>query len=255
MLPHSIELIPRTEASLQADLQRIRECLPGFDTVNIPDLPRFRLRSWEACRTALGRVNRAIPHLRAMDVDLMGAEHAPLSLDLLKQHLVEANLEEVIIVQGDTPDGRAPAGGTTSVQLIRALRETLPGLTIYAALDPYRASPSRECAYAREKREAGADGFFTQPFFDLRYQDVWADLLAGERVYWGVSPVMAASTRRYWERRNLAFLPRDFEPTLAWNRRYAEHAMAWAAECEASLYFMPIRVDLVEILGGLTEGS
>ncbi|MBW2245356.1 MAG: methylenetetrahydrofolate reductase [Deltaproteobacteria bacterium] len=255
MLPHSIELIPRSEASLEADLLRIRESLPGFDTVNIPDLSRFALRSWDACRMARGHVSRAIPHLRAMDFDLMGAQRAPLSLDLLKQRILEAGLEEVIVVQGDTPDGCAPRGVTTSVQLIRALRETLPDLTIFAALDPYRASPARECAYAREKREAGADGFFTQPFFDLRYQDVWADLLAGERVYWGVSPLMAASTRRYWERRNLAFLPRDFEPTLAWNRCYAKRAIAWAAECQASLYFMPIRVDLVEILGGLTEGS
>ncbi|MCP5070312.1 MAG: methylenetetrahydrofolate reductase [bacterium] len=270
MNTHSIELVPRSEASLQADLNRIRECLPGFGTVNIPDLTRFPLRSWEACQLARGQVSRAIPHLRAMDVDLLGGQSlggqslggqrpggqsAPLSLELLKQHLVLAELDEVIVVQGDTPDGCAAGGVTTTVELIRALRQALPQLTIYAALDPYRASPAPECAYAQEKRQAGADGFFTQPFFDLRYQDVWADLLAGERVYWGVSPVLAASTRRYWEQRNRAFLPRDFEPTLAWNRCYAERALAWADERNASLYFMPLRVDVVEILGGLTEGG
>lgn len=195
MLPHSIELVPRSEASLESQL------------------------------------------------------------DQLKQHLVEAELEQVIVVQGDTQAGVAAEGVTTSIQLIRALRETLPALTIFAALDPYRASPQRERAYAEEKREAGADGFCTQPFFDLRYQDVWADLLAGERVYWGVTPILKESTRRYWERRNRAFLPKDFEPNLAWNRRYAAQALKWAAERDACLYFLPIRADLVELLGGLVDVS
>ncbi len=251
MTPHSIELVPRDEATLQRELRQIAKRFPGFDTVNIPDLTRFELRSWVACRLARRFVGRAIPHLRAADVDLLGAHGGGLALDVLKQHLSAARLHEVIVVQGDTPDGDTPEGVTSSVALIRALRESLPELTIYAALDPYRSSPQRECAYAAEKRAAGADGFFTQPFFDLRYQDVWADLLDEERVYWGVSPVLAASTRRYWERRNRAFLPRDFEPSLAWNRRYAAAALAWAEERQASLYFMPIRADLVELLGGL----
>ena len=67
---------------------------------------------------------------------------------------------------------------------------------------------------ARAKIEAGADGFFTQPYFDLRLLEVWADLLPDVPTYWGVTPVLADSTRRYWERRNAAFLPRDFAPTI-----------------------------------------
>ena len=241
---------PRTSPR---ELRRLHVHFPEVRTVNLPDLTRFSLRSWQACALAQPTHPRAIPHLRACDVDLLDeGREGRLGLTELKGLCARHRFREVIVVQGDEPEAQALGARTPrSVELIAALHEGLPDLAIYAALDPYRASPQRERDYALEKREAGACGFFTQPFFDLRYLEVWDDLLAGETLYWGLTPILTPGNRRYWERRNRAFLPSDFEPTLAWNRDHARRVIAWAEAQRAALYFMPIRADLVDWVGGL----
>ena len=45
----SIELVPRSVESLEQELARVREHFPGVGTVNIPDLLRFEMRSWQGC--------------------------------------------------------------------------------------------------------------------------------------------------------------------------------------------------------------
>jgi len=170
----------------------------------------------------------------------------------LVETLCAADLHEVLVVQGDRPqDLHRAVFPTKSVELIRALKAALPGGTVYAAVDPYRASFRDEMAYVAAKLEAGADGFFTQPFFDLRLMDVWAELLADRTVYWGVSPVLSERTRRYWQTKNNAFFPAAFRPTLEWNRRFAAAALAWVRARGAHIYFMPIRADIAEYLGGI----
>jgi methylenetetrahydrofolate reductase (NADPH) len=140
---------------------------------------------------------------------------------------------------------------TSSVELIRAIKAQMPGLRIYAAIDPYRSGIKTELDYIKRKIDAGADGFFTQPFFDLRLMEIYNDLLPGADIFWGVSPVMSVRSKDYWDNLNNAIFPPDFEPTLAWNRRFARAALDFARETDSSLYFMPIRVDLVEYLRGL----
>jgi len=239
----SIELVPRSPASVEAELATIAARFPGVDTVNIPDLLRFELRSWEACGHARRRLPRAIPHLRAMDF-------APDRLEPLLAALESHRLGEVLVVRGDPPQepGRR-VYPTRSHELIEALKRARPELTVYAALDPYRTGLRDELELAQRKRDAGADGFFSQPFFDLRLLGVWADLLGGATVYWGVTPVSGERSRRYWETKNRAVFPADFEPTLVWSRELASRALAFARERDAHLYFMPIRVELVEWLG------
>lgn len=242
----SIELVPRSVASLNADLQVVRERLPSVRMVNIPDLLGFDLRSWEACGQARAVMPRAIPHLRAMDFDL------DRRLAALVEALRAADLSEVLVVQGDPPqDLHHAVFPTKSVELIRALKGALPEATVYAALDPYRASFRVEMEHADAKREAGADGFFTQPFFDLRLMDVWAEVLAGQAVYWGVSPVLTERTQRYWQTKNNAFFPASFAPTLEWNRRFAADCLAWVRARGAHIYYMPIRTDLAAYLEGI----
>jgi methylenetetrahydrofolate reductase (NADPH) len=242
----SIELVPRSAASLAADLQLMRERLPSARMVNIPDLLGFELRSWEACEQARRVVPRAVPHLRAMDFDL------DRRLAVLIETLRKADLPEVLIVQGDPPqDLHRQVFPTKSSELIRALKAASPHTTVYAAVDPYRASFRVEMEHVEAKRDAGADGFFTQPFFDLRLMDVWAEVLAGQEVYWGVSPVLSERTRRYWQTKNNAFFPAAFAPTLEWNRRFAADCLAWVRERGASIYYMPIRADIAEYLGGI----
>jgi 5,10-methylenetetrahydrofolate reductase len=238
----SIELVPRSVESLDADLRLLREHFPQVSTVNIPDLLRFPVRSWDACQRARAFVERAIAHLRSMDFDLTG----PF---VLKDVLATRCLSEVLVVRGDAPQelGRR-VYPTRPTELISAIKSQLPGMKVYASFDPYRSSLHAAGELARAKLDAGADGFFTQPFFDLRQMDLCAELLAGCEVYWGVSPVLGAQTRRYWEVKNRVVFPAAFEPTLAWNRRFAAECLSWVREHGMHLYFMPIRTDLVAYL-------
>jgi methylenetetrahydrofolate reductase (NADPH) len=241
----SIELVPRSLPALEAELALVRALFPAVDTVNVPDLLRFPVRSWEACRLARRSLPHAIPHLRAMDFD----PEKPFPLTDL---LAEAGLDTVLVVAGDPPQDLAHrVYPTRPAELVRRLRAEAPDLAVYAAVDPYRTGFRDEREGVEAKLEAGARGLFSQPFFDLRLLDVWADLLAGHEVWWGVTPVLSAATRRYWETKNRTIFPADFAPTLEWNRRFAARALAWAREHDANLYFMPIRADLERWLGGI----
>jgi methylenetetrahydrofolate reductase (NADPH) len=245
IVPISIELVPRSRAAIASDIDVLRREFPEIGMVNIPDLLRFDLRSWDACAIARGSLARAIPHVRAMDFSLKAATR-------LAALLGEQGLSEALIVRGDPPQDLArPVHATTSAELIAALKQVAPSIRLYASFDPYRQGLRAAVDSAHEKIEAGASGLFTQPFFDLRLLQVCSDLLPRTEIFWGVSPVLSAASRRYWEVKNHAVFPSRFEPTLGWNRDFAAQCLEWARETEASLYFMPIRVGLSEYLGGL----
>lgn len=241
----SVELVPRNQEVLEAELRVLGERFPFIDTVNITDLTRFSLRSHHACKTAQKCVRRAIPHLRAVGTDLK-------DLRPLLSFLDEAELHEVLVVAGDLPaDMRHPTFPTSSVQLIRAIKTALPHVQVYAALDPYRNSFVRERDYALEKLDAGASGLFTQPFFDTRLMQVYAELLPDANIYWGVTTITTQRSLGYWQNRNHAVFPADFEPTLAWSRAFAEEALDFASRTRTNLYFMPIRSKLEDFLTGI----
>jgi len=243
----SIELVPRSESSIVADLETIGQSFSSARMVNIPDLLRFDLRSWDACAMAISGLDRALPHLRAMDFPAKAAGE-------LAARLRGLGLCEALIVRGDSPQDLArPVHSTTSTELIRALKEVDPDLRLYAVFDPYRRGLAAELDEVKEKIEAGAVGLFTQPFFDRRFMQVCAEILPDVEVFWGLAPVLTAGNRRYWEVKNQAFFPAHFEATLAWNRGFAASVIEWATENEEHLYFMPIRVGLREYLGGLIE--
>lgn len=246
----SVELVPRSRESLCAELAAVGDRFPALDTVNIPDLERFPLRSWDACALARPRFRRAIPHLRALDVDVD-------AIDRWAERLTANVLDTVIVVRGDPPQtpGRL-VHPTTSVELIGALRRALPGLRIHAALDPYRQAMQAELADARAKLDAGADGFFTQPFFDLRFMEVWADALGeGAQIHWGVSPVTRAASQRYWETRNGVVFPRGFGHALEANQAFGRAVLEWAQARGQGVYFMPIREDPATYLEGVLDGD
>lgn len=241
----SIELVPRSSEALARQLDEVRHGFPSIDTINIPDLLRFPLRSWQACAQAGSVMPYTIPHVRAMDVD----PDAPLAL---AGWLAERPNAEVLVVSGDLPsDMSHPVYGSTVVQIIRRLKREHPGVTVYAAFDPYRQGLRRERDYAFEKLEAGATGLFTQPFFDRRLLEVAADLLAGTPVFWGFTSVVGEGSARYWETRNGVVFPSGFEPTLAWSRDLARQALAFGRERDADLYFMPIRIGPQRYLEGI----
>ena len=241
----SIELVPRDHDALQREMQLVRDSFPALDTINIPDLLKFPLRSWDACNQAKQLFSHAIPHLRSIDFDL--SKPFPL-VETFKQN----GIDSVLVIAGDQPqDMSRRVFRTSSVELIRAIRAQMPDLKIYAGIDPYRSGIKTELDYIKRKIDAGADGFFTQPFFDLRLMEIFHDLLQGLEIFWGVSPVMSARSKDYWGNLNNAIFPPDFEPTLQWNRTLAKQALDFCQSTDSSIYFMPIRVDLVEYLEGI----
>ncbi|MFC6750834.1 methylenetetrahydrofolate reductase [Deinococcus aquaticus] len=202
----SVELVPRSRSGLRAEIAQVAASLSSVDTVNIPDLTRYSLRSWLGCAFARPH-HAAVPHLRA--VDFNPREPLPF-LDTLEQH----GLSEVLVVTGDAPaDMSAKVYDQDAVDLIRRLRREAPHLTVYAGLDPYRQSFARERDYLERKLDAGATGFFTQPFFDLRVMDAYSDLIPdGAQIWWGATSILTESSLNYWRARNHAVFPARSRP-------------------------------------------
>lgn len=241
----SIELVPRNSEVLEKDLKTVVEEFPHIDTVNVPDIIRFSVRSWLACNTARQYVTHAIPHIRSIDFNLKEPE-------VISGIVEDNNLNEVLVVTGDPPsDLSRKVYRTSSTSLIAFLKRNYPKLKVYAAIDPYRSGLKDEMDYIQKKKDVGADGFFTQPFFDVKFMELYSEQLNGSDIYWGVSPVMGDGSRSYWENRNSAFFPPDFEPTLEWNRKFAKDALDFVKGRNDNIYFMPIKTSLSAYLSGI----
>lgn len=243
----SVELVPRDAAAFQSQLAEVVG-LSRVDVINVPDLAHFAMRGWQAAvdvRQRAGERFSCVPHVRGMDIDVK-KPWAPLA------ELRSAGVGEILVVTGDPPaDMRHKITGATAIDVIRFLKTAHPEVRVYAALDPYRSGFAAERDYALRKLDAGADGFFTQPFFDVRLMGVWRDLMGTTPVFWGVTSVTSERSMRYWLSRNRAVFPAGFEPTLAWHRRFAADALRFAEEHDADIYFMPIRVGIGDWLGEL----
>jgi methylenetetrahydrofolate reductase (NADPH) len=241
----SVELVPRGTSHLLDELTLIKNNFGSINTINVPDLLRLPMRSWEGTGIAKTLYDRSIPHIRAIDFSLK----EDISIAAALQ---EYNIMEVLVVSGDPPtDMSRTVYPTSSTEFIRKMKMECPWLKVYAAIDPYRSSVRAEYEYIERKREAGADGFFTQPFFDLRLMEIYAELLEGQDVFWGVAPVMTEKSRLYWETKNYAVFPRSFEPSLAWNTNFARQALEFSRKSGGSIYFMPIKTDLYAYLNGI----
>ena len=238
-------MVPRNNEVLVEDLKTVVAEFPDIDTVNVPDIIRFSTRSWLACNTARQYVSHAIPHIRSIDFNLNAPED-------IQSIIEDSKLNEVLVVTGDAPqDLSRKVYRTASTSLIAYLKRTFPKLKVYAAIDPYRSGLKDELDYVQKKKDVGADGFFTQPFFDTKFMELYAEQLNGADIYWGVSPVMGEKSRSYWENRNNAFFPKDFEPTLEWNKNFAKEALDFVKERNDNIYFMPIKTSLTDYLGGV----
>jgi methylenetetrahydrofolate reductase (NADPH) len=241
----SIELVPRSEADVCSDAMAVRAAMPEANAFNIPDLMRFPLRSWRACAITTKILPSSIPHIRAIDI--------PPGSDLpMAEEIYAAGLTEVLVVRGDPPhDLSQRTYPNTSADIIRRFKRHHPSLKIYAAFDPYRHSFREEIDGMARKVDAGADGFFTQPMFDLRLLEICADMLEGHCVFWGIAPVLSDRSRAYWETTNKIVFPSSFTPSLEWNRAFAVAAVKTIRTLEGNVYFMPIKVDLTKYLTGL----
>jgi methylenetetrahydrofolate reductase (NADPH) len=241
----SVELIPRGEAELLADARAVRAAMPRASAFNIPDLMRFPLRSWEACKVTSGILPASIPHIRA--IDLPPGDDVPM-LDAV----MAAGLDEVLVIRGDPPhDMSHRTYPNSSEDVIRRFKRRFPSLRVYAAFDPYRLGFRDEMTGVQRKLDAGADGFFTQPIFDVRLLEICAELLQGQCVFWGIAPVVGERSKAYWGTTNRVIFPAGFSPTLDWNRAFAIEAITVIQKLDDNVYFMPIRVNLTQYLTGL----
>lgn len=234
----SVELVPRSSSSLISELELIKREFPVVDTINIPDLTKFEMRSWDGCTYAKGFFADNIPHIRAIDINL---EEPLYMADVLKAN----NIKEVLIVNGDpSQDISRTIYPSTTNNVIKKIKRELPHMKVYAAIDQYRTSFRQEIDYAKSKIDAGAEGFFFQPFFDLRMVEMYAELIDDAQLFYGISPVTAPQSMNYWITKNNVVFPRHFEPTLEWNVDFAKQALEFAKKNGNNLYFMPIRIDL-----------
>ena len=243
----SIEIVPRTEAELNEELTTTFEKFPVFDTINIPDLLRFDIRSWQGCKIAKKYSKNTIPHIRSIDINM----YEPLPM---AQELIENDINEVLILTGDPPqDYSRKIYPTTCLDVIQKFKKELPHIKVYAAIDQYRHGMRRELEYIKRKLYAGAEGFFTQPFFDLRLLDIYAEMLENVEVFWGVSPILSEKSISYWEAKNHVVFPKNFEPNLEWNVKLAKQILNYSKEKNANLYFMPIRTNSEKYFKGIFE--
>ena len=241
----SIEIVARNEEQITETLRQVRDFCPIVNTINVPDILRYKMRSWDAVPLVNPHYPHVIPHIRAVDFDL----HKPFPLI---EQIARDGITEILVISGDADKNSLhPVYPTTSIPLIKKLKQELPDLTIFAGIDPYRGNIQSELRYSAEKIEAGADGLFTQPFFDLRLMEIYADMLPKVPIYWGVSPVMTENSRNYWETVNRVVFPSDYAFTLEGNRQFARAALDFAQAHSGHIYFMPIRVDIREYLYGI----
>lgn len=241
----SIELVPRNETSLRKELQLLKDHFPSVNRINIPDILRFDMRSWDGCAIAGEFFPNTIPHLRAIDFD----PNKPIQIDTA---LCKKEVEAVLVITGDPPqDMSHKCYRTSCLEMIRRIKRELPQIKIYAGMDPYRNGIKEEIDYVMAKLDAGAEAFFTQPFFDLRLMEIYQGFMQDCTVYWGVSPVLTENNRNYWENKNNAVFPPDFAATLEWNRDFAKNALQFANSHGDNVYFMPIRTDIVAYLDGI----
>lgn len=244
----SLEAVPRNPQAL-LDYAAAAADFPAIRIINVPDLARFPLRSWEACDiladNAPGRGFSLMPHIRAIDFDL--SEPFPLAA-----HFRAAGISRVLVIAGDPPkDKSRKTYPTGTADFIKKLKIEMPEMEVYAAFDPYRSNIRYELDYVRAKEEAGASGFMSQPFFDLRLLEIYAEFLEGKTVFWGVSPVLSEGNRNYWESRNRAIFPKGFRCDPAWNAAFGRRVLDFCRNSGFHLYLMPINIDLHTYLDSL----
>ncbi len=241
---YSIELVPRSWETLQHEVEEISQ-FKQIKTLNIPDLLRFDIRSWDACQHLQGNFDDVIPHLRAIDFDLKNG--FPLT-----EFFLTSGITSVLVVEGDPPqDLSHRTYRNTSCELIRIIKKELPHIKVYAAIDQYRTSMRKELDYIHDKVDAGVDGFFTQPFFDLNLLELYMDMLQDIEVFWGMSPIHSVTSQSYWENKNDVVFPSDFEATKEWNINFGRAMINRVKAKGDNVYFMPIRANATEYLAGL----
>ncbi len=196
---HTVEIVPPQGYLLAQTVEKSRLCAEaGFDAVNIPDGPRASSRVSPlvtACKIQEGAGIETILHFCCRDKNLIG-----MQADLLG--CAAMNINNILFITGDPPKlGDYPfASGVfdmDSIGMVRIQSRLNRGVDvagkaidaptkafIAVGADPNAIDMEREIRRSREKIDAGAEAFITQPVFDveplLRFMDAIPELRDGK---------------------------------------------------------------------------
>jgi len=236
-----LELVPRDLQQLLQEAKSATSRYSCIDGINIPDVKRLSIRSDEASKALLAENICSLPHIRCMDFTL--DQHLKRT-----ENLVAAGLEHLLLISGDPIKNGDTADFIKPPELTRAIKRHFPNLKVYCGLDPYRQSLQAELNYAQEKIEAGADGLFTQPFFDVKLAEIYCEQLAHTAVFLGISPVLSTNSYQYWVTVNNVVFPADFDTSLAHNAAVAKALLKVSKAQGQHSYIMPIKTDIASYL-------
>ncbi len=240
----SFEIVPRNEQAFAEQYHFVQSLGSSIQLINVPDIQRFDIRSWETGSRIDRSKHRFVPHFRAIDFDLKSGEIF---------RIIEQNeLDSILLVSGDPPEGLKRSFHKTNVlDLIRAVKQQFSDIRVYAGFDPHRSGVQDECNYTKCKADAGADGFFSQPFYDIRMIEIYAEQMQEFETYIGLSPITTESSMHYWEVKNKVQFPIDFRPDYEWNIAFSNRVIKTARDFGMNIYFMPIRIDLDKYFGSI----
>ena len=240
----SFEIVPRTHQAFEEQYQFVSTLGESISMINVPDIQRFDIRSWDTGKKIDRSKHQFVPHFRASDFSLESGD--------IFRIIEENELDHVLLVSGDPPEGIKREFHNTSVlDLIRVVKQRFPKITIHAGFDPHRHGLQEECHYVQRKVEAGASSFFSQPFYDIRLIEIYAEHLQGIETFIGLSPITTLSSMNYWEVKNKVKFPVNFKAEYDWNINFSNQAIAMAREVGFNIYFMPIRINLQDYFGKL----
>ena len=240
----SFEIVPRSLPAFTEQYCFLQTLGAAINVINVPDIQRFAIRSWEIGKQIDADMYQFVPHFRAIDFKIDGSD--------LFRIIEEHALKQILLVSGDPPEGiRREFHNTDVVDLIRVVKQRFPSLKIFAGFDPHRQGLQAECDYIQRKVDAGAEGFFSQPFYDSRMIDIYIDHMQGLDTYIGLSPITSLSSMNYWQVKNKVKFPREFRPDYAWNIEFANRTIETACAAGLNIYFMPIKIDLEQYFSRL----
>lgn len=239
----SFEIVPRTQQAFDEQYRFASNLGDSIDMINVPDIQRFDIRSWNTGKEINRNKHEFIPHFRATDFSLESG-------DIFKI-IEEKELNHVLLVSGDPPEGMRKVHNTSVLDLITAVNKKFPDLVIHAGFDPHRSGLQEECDYVFRKVDAGANSFFSQPFYDTRLIEIYAEHLRELDIFIGLSPITTVSSKNYWEVKNKVKFPMAFKPELDWNIDFSNQVIKMADKMNFNIYFMPIKIDLQAFFGGI----
>jgi methylenetetrahydrofolate reductase (NADPH) len=240
----SFEIVPRTHQAFDEQYDFVSKLGSSISMINVPDIQRFDIRSWETGKKIDRNQHEFIPHFRASDFSLESGD--------IFQVIEENELDHVLLVSGDPPEGIKRKFHNTSVlDLIRSVKQRFPNITIHAGFDSHRSGIQEECDYVQRKIDAGASSFFSQPFYDIRMIEIYAEHMQDIDTFIGISPITTQPSMNYWEVKNKVKFSKTFRPEFDWNVDFSNQVISMAKEVGFNIYFMPIRINLAQYFGQL----